>query len=281
MKYQLVNGKFYEVGALVLQSDNRGFNYGDGFFESIRVSNGKAPFIQLHWERLQRACKILGFEIANGFSLGTFNSYVVALARKNQEPNCRVKFLGFRSGSGRYLPTNSELGWCMTTMELENSHYQLNKKGLQVCESKSTTINPPPQSTFKSTNALPYVLASIEAKKKGFDDCFLNDAEGFLAEATSSNLFIVRNNMLQTPDLSNGGVAGVMRNVVLAVASEFGFKAKESLLKFEDVLAADECFLTNATRGIQWVGAIDKKRFFKKAAEKLTDGINQKFGLIS
>ena len=280
-RYQVFNGQYFPENEPLVHATNRGFNYGDGFFESIRVSNGKAPFIQLHWNRLQRACQILQITIPEELTLKTFHNQVLFLADRNGESNSRIRFQGFRQGAGRYTPEASQLGWSITSLPLETSHYVLNKTGLKVEVCRTHTINPAPQSTFKSTNSIPYVLASIEKQKRGLDDVFLTDSEGFLAEATGSNIFLVKDKMLLTPDLSNGGVAGVMRNVVIAVAKEAGFQIKEGLLKMDDALEADECFLTNATRGLQWVGAINKKRYFKRISSKLTDTINQKFVLIS
>lgn len=281
MKYQIHNGKFYQADENWIDSSNRGFNFGDGFFESIRVSNGKAPFIQSHWKRLKRACNILQINIPESLTLKTFNNQILLLAQKNGERNSRVRFQGFREGAGRYAPDQSVLGWSVVSMELGSSKYELNKTGLKAGLCDTITINPPPQSTFKSTNAIPYVLAALEAKKRGWDDCFLMDAQGFLAEATGSNLFLVQGNEITTPDLSNGGVAGVMRDVVLNTSIEIGLEPKVGLLKFEDVMDADECLLTNATKGVQWVGAIEKKRFFKKKTERLTDCLNLKFGLFN
>lgn len=281
MKYQVYNGQFFPSEDCLIHVSNRGFNYGDGFFESVRVCNGRVPFISLHWKRLNKACKTLHISIPESFDAKAFGRQVLALAEKNGEANSRIRFQGFRKGAGRYAPEESVLGWSMTSLKIESSHYSLNKAGLKIGLCETHTINPAPQSSFKSTNSIPYVLASIEAKKRGWDDCFLKDAEGFLAEATASNIFLVQGKTIITPDLSNGGVAGVMRDVLLSVAPELGLQTKVGLVSLDDVLEADECFLTNATRGIQWVAAINKKRFFKREAEKLTDHLNRKFGLIS
>ena len=278
-RFQLLNGEFYSADKSLIHSSNRGFAFGDGFFESIRVSNGKAPFIKLHWQRLQHACSILGITVPNEFDLKSFNAQVLNLASKNGYENARIRFQGFRKGAGKYGPEESVLGWSMICQPMETSHFELNKVGLKAGLCQTHTINPAPQSSFKSTNAIPYILAAIEAKKQGWDDCFLTDTEGFLVEATASNIFLVTGRELLTPNLKNGGVAGVMRKVVKDVALESGFKVKAELLKFEDVLKADECFLTNATRGIQWVGAVGKKRYFKKTSAKLVAHINSQFGL--
>lgn len=280
-RYQLFNGKAYAESENLIHASSRGLYFGDGFFESVRIFNGKAPFVKLHWHRVLRACKTLQIDIPESLTLQSFNQHMLALAKLNGEPNARVRFQGFRSGSGRYTPTDNQLAWSMLSQPMESAKYELNKKGLTVAVCNTHTINPAPQSSFKSSNSIPYVLGSIYTQKHGLDDCFLLDSEGFLAEATGSNIFLVKGKRLLTPDLSNGGVAGVMRNVVAVEAQKLGFEVAEGLFRIEDVLEADECFLSNATRGLQWVAAVNKKRYFKKAAEKLVDSINQNYIAVS
>ena len=280
-RYQLFNGKAYPEEDNLIHASSRGLYFGDGFFESVRLFNGRAPFVHLHWKRILRACQTLQIEIPETFTLQAFNQHILALAKLNEEPNSRVRFQGFRSGSGRYSPDNDQLAWSMLSQPMESDQYELNKKGLTVAVCNTHTINPAPQSSFKSSNSIPYVLGSIFTRKHGLDDCFLLDAEGFLAEATGSNIFLVKNQKLLTPDLSNGGVAGVMRNVVVQQATKMGFQVEAGLLRIEDAIDADECFLSNATRGIQWVAAVGKKRYFKKVSERLVSSINQTHVAIS
>jgi branched-subunit amino acid aminotransferase/4-amino-4-deoxychorismate lyase len=277
--YLLFNGQLQQDGERLLPVTNRGFCYGDGFFESMLVSNGRIPFLQGHWQRLLRVCKFLRIQIPESFTQERFNQFALGLVEKNGLTNARIRFQGYRMGKGRYAPENNLLGWSMVCQGLESSGYQLNKKGLHVEVCTTHSINPAPQSSFKSSNSLPYVLGGIFASENKLDDCFLLDCEGFIAEATGSNVFLLKGNELVTPDLSNGGVSGVMRSVVLQEAHTFGLKTTSELVSFEDVLEADECFFTNASKGIQWIGAVGKKRFYKRGAEKLINHINAKFQL--
>lgn len=278
---QLVNGKFLLTSDGVLRTDNRGFCYGDGFFESMRVSKGNVPFLRGHWKRLLRVTAFLRMELPSSFTEQMFGAYAMELAMRNGFENARIRFQGYRMGAGRYSPENNMLGWSMICQPLESSEYQLNKTGLNVGFCTSHTINPAPQSSFKTSNSLPYVMGGIFASENGFDDCFLLDVRGNVAEATGSNVFLLKGNKLMTPDLSNGGVAGVMRTVVLREATDLGLTTSQIKMRKEDVLEADECFLTNATRGIQWVGAVEKKRYFKRCSSRFTDHINRKFDLLS
>ena len=278
---QLFNGEFYPEGTPLLPVSNRGFSYGDGFFESMRISNGRLPLVNGHWSRLERACKLLQIQIPESVNRKSFERYVLELTAKNGFKNARIRFQGFRMGEGRYAPEQSLLGWSMVCQPTESPEYKLNAVGLHVEVCKTHSINPAPQSSFKSSNSLPYVLGGIYASNNHLDDCFLLDAEGFIAEATGSNVFILKGENLVTPDLSNGGVPGVMRAVVLDQADHLGLSVDESLITIEDVLEADECFLTNAAKGIQWVGAVGKKRFYKRCSAKLTDQINLRLGLFN
>lgn len=277
MKYQLLNGVEERLESNLIHASNRGFSYGDGFFESMRVSNGKVLFADLHWKRLVHACEVLRISIPENFTIKSFRSEANRLALLNQEPNSRIRFQGFRSGSGRYTPESSILGWSMVSEPLNSAAYELNKKGLTIGICESHSINPLPQSGFKSCNSVPYVLGGIYAAEKGWDDCLMQDSEGFIAEGTGSNVFLVQGNRLITPDLQNGGVPGVMRSLILHEGANLGFEVVQQLVREEDLLLADECFLSTATRGITWVGAFQKKRFFKKVSTKLVSHINKKY----
>ncbi|MFT4544360.1 MAG: branched-subunit amino acid aminotransferase/4-amino-4-deoxychorismate lyase [Bacteroidia bacterium] len=280
-QFQLFNGVFHPTDEALLSVNNRGFTYGDGFFESMRVSNGKAPLINGHWQRLERVTSFMRISIAPELNLRSFNQFALQLAGKNGYSNARIRFQGYRIGAGKYTPEESKLGWCMICEPNEESYYSLNKKGLRLDVCKSHVINPAPQSSFKTSNSLPYVLGGIYAKENGLDDCFLIDGKGNVAEATGSNVFLVKENMLITPDLVSGGVGGVMRSLVMQEASAVGLSVNAKTITREDILNADECFLTNASTGIQWVGAVGKKRYFKRAASKLTEHINAKFDLVN
>ncbi|MCB9192092.1 MAG: aminotransferase class IV [Flavobacteriales bacterium] len=277
MKYQMFNGELVGEDENLIHVSNRGFRYGDGFFESMRLSNGKLLFSDLHWKRLVLACDVLRIKIPSDLTPEVLRSKALQLAKANQEPNSRIRFQGFRSGSGRYNPESSVLSWAMVSEPIDEPTYSLNKRGITIGICNGHSINPLPQSGFKSCNSVPYVLGSIYAQEHGWDDCLLLDAEGFIAEGTGSNVFLVQGKALITPDLQHGGVPGVMRTVLLHEAQTLGFEILPQLVKEDDLLEADECFLSTATRGIVWVGAFGKKRYFKRVAEQLVKHINAKY----
>lgn len=278
-RFLLHNGQFLDDDDRLVEATNRSFRYGDGFFESMRMFNGQIPFVHLHWMRLQRAAAYLHIPLPNGFTAGGLHEYAKQLSSKNGLPNARIRFQGYRSGGWLYTPDSSRMEWVMTCEPMASGPYELNKVGLHVEICTSHRINPAPQSSFKSNNSLPYVMGGIFARQHGLDDCFLLDANSNIAEATGSNVFLQKGAELITPDLLHGGVPGVMRSVVIDEAKKIGFTVTERPVQVSELALADECFLTNASKGIQWVGAVGRKRYFKKFAAKLVTSINRSFGL--
>lgn len=278
-KQILFNGVLFSQDEPLLELSNRGLCYGDGFFESMRIVNGKIPFARQHWQRIEKTCAFLRIQIPPSFTEKKFTQYAGRLASENKLPNARIRFQAYRKGQGRYTPKQSTLGWSMICEPVNSTQFELNEKGLCVDVCKQYQINPAPQSWYKVSNSLPYVLGGMFAVDNALDDCFLLDNQGFIAEATASNVFLLKSNHLVTPDLSNGGVFGVMRAVVMQIAPATGLTVSTALITHQDVLEADECFLTNATQGIRWVGAVGKKRFYKRGAQRLIDYINKTYQL--
>jgi len=128
-----------------------------------------------------------------------------------------------------------------------------------------------PLSNHKTGNALIYVLASMYAEQMEFDDVLILNQHGRIADATSSNLFIIKNNQIITPPNIEAGIMGVYRQYLLDVLPKGNFNCIEKPISLQDVLDADECFLTNAIQGIVGV----KKCRSKLYSAILTNQIKQ------
>ena len=121
---------------------------------------------------------------------------------------------------------------------------------------------------------LPYIMAALAAKEKGLDDLFLTDQRGQILESSSCNVFVISNGVLYTPGLEEGCLAGTMRMQIINLALANGIKVYESSLMPQHLLAADEIILTNAIRGINWVGGYRTKRYQNNIARKLVVLLN-------
>lgn len=265
-----LNGHFVEREQLALGL-NRAFKFGDGLFETIRLINGQPQLMRLHLDRLQRGMNFLKLQTDDRY-FERLTEEAEKLIRKNRIFKGGVlRIYVFRSGLGKYTPEQNEAEYLIETESISQNEYELNPVGLRIDIAENVRISPSPFTCLKSLNALPYVMASIEKEERQFDDLILHNESKQLVEATSSNLFLIREEKLQTPPLSSGCLNGVMRNRLIHVAPSLGLKVEEVSLHANDLLQADEVFLTNSISGIRWVGAFQKKRYFHNWAKKLVE----------
>ena len=267
----LVNDEFVHADQPILKASNRGFKFGDGIFESMRMCNGKLQFAELHADRLRAAMKAIKLD---GYTL--FDDYFLRqktseLAKKNKfNGNVRFRLTVYRDGEGLYTPMSNKPGYLLEATALTDGNYELNQKGLiiDVYDELTKPINK--LSNYKTTNALLYVMAGLYQKQHKLDEAIILNQNGFLCESTSSNVFIVYEKQIYTPALSEGCIAGVMRSVVLKLAKMNDIPLIEAQISPEILKEADEVFVTNASWGIRWVMGYGKKRYFNEMAKSIT-----------
>ena len=274
------NGEIISESAFLVSPQSRAFRYGDGFFETIRTSNGLPLFLDAHWQRLQRTAKFLHMEMPKGLTKDKFVKMIADVCAANAAPHSRLRIQFYRKGEGTYKPHTNECDWIMQCSPLAASVYKGNDKRLTIGIYPTCPVPLAPLGNHKTVNALPYVLASIYAHDKKWDDALLLNSEGFITEATSSNLFLVKGNEVLTPDLSKGGLPGVMRARFIELAQKNGFEVKTVSITAKEMLWADECLLTNAISGVQWVLAFGQKRYFHRHADVFIKQLNQLAGLV-
>jgi branched-chain amino acid aminotransferase len=269
------NGELLPDDSILLTVANRAFRYGDGLFESMRLMKGKLKFAELHAERLQKgmkALKIDGYSQADSWFL---REKVEELARRNKIKHGRLRLTVFRDAEGLYTPTQNKMAYCLEIQPLDEPRYFLNERGLIM---DTYTELPKPLnwlSNIKTCNSLIYVMAGIYKQQNKLDDVFLINQNRYLCEANSSNIFVWYQNHLYTPALSEGCVEGVMRRVVIQLALDNNLPVTEAQINPEILNQADEVFLTNATKGIQWVMGYGVKRYFNRISKSLMDELNK------
>lgn len=272
------NGHHIRRDNFSLSTTNRAFRYGDGVFESMRVSRGQIPWLDHHYQRLTKSITALQMNMPDKWSGEYFENTIKALFHANHNPQCsaRVRFSVFRNDGGLYTPFTNNASFLIESEAIDQEHYVLNTKGISVVPytdiKKAFNILSP----FKSINAQLYVLAAIFKRNLGFGDALILNEEGMVAEATSSNVFIYKSGKLITPALSQACIAGVMRAVVIEIAHQQGIAIIETRISLEDLASAEEVFLTNAVQGIRWVKEFKGKRFGNQLAAKLTDQLNER-----
>lgn len=259
---------------LTFGTSNRSFRYGDGLFESIRFYKGNPLHLHLHLHRLSIGANLLGIK---GVSLIT-EEVVRSQIKKLSELNAvtlsgKARLQVYRKDGGLYKPNSNFCDWFLEVEALPEEKYTLNQKGLFLGVYKDLPKPMNILSGIKTTNALNYVMAGVFANANGYDDAILINQQGNLVEATSSNLFIVKGNNIVTPPLTEGPVEGIMRQIITETSIK-NYNVIQSPITMVMLEKADEIFISNAIKGIQWVVGFDKQRYFNRVARLLTDEIN-------
>ena len=270
------NGKFVQVDDIRYEDIKRGFSFGDGAFESIKIINGKPVFLVHHLKRLNSAIKRLKLCTDQPLHLNYIESIIIDLLRLNEiYEGGVVRISVYRSGKGTYLPKTNDLSYIIETFKLKENLYSTNKKGLKI-DVYDDILKPLNMlSPYKLANAQLYVLASVYFKENQLDDALIKNENGNIIETTSSNLFISSNGVLYTPALSEGCVGGIMRMQVINLAITNGMLVYENPIQIQHLLSADEIIITNSIKGIRWVGQYKDKRYYNSLASKLTDLLNR------
>ena len=130
-------------------------------------------------------------------------------------------------------------------------------------------------SNIKSTNCLIYTVAGIFARENELDDVILINEDKHVVESVSSNVFLIKGDKLITPTIESGCLRGVIRKNILKIASKAGLEVEERDFSPFEIQRADEMFLTNAIKGIQWVASFKKKSFTNDKAKALLVELNK------
>ncbi len=274
MNFVVFNGEISSQ-TLLLSPNNRAFRYGDALFESMRMIHGRIPFLSEHLVRLQKGMKILELLPCDCLQKKNLEALILNLCEKNEiKSSARIRITVFRKEGGLYTPEDNGFDYIIESEKIENDEFELKQKGLIIGISQKYRRNYSPLSEIKSTNALINVLAAKEAEKQKLDDLLLMNDNGAIAEALSSNLFIIKDKQIFTPPLSDGAMDGVMRRQVSRLAKNVGLQLRVQSLYPRDLEEADEIFLTNAVRGIIKVKGYKNKRYFSTLTSKLIRELN-------
>lgn len=276
-----VNGEMVPADAAVFSAENRGFRYGDGLFETMRYRDGELMFTDLHLDRVRKGMRTLKLEGYSQLDKYFLREKVEELVRRNKTgPSARVRLGIYRQGGGLYAPETNKMGYVLQVSKLTDTAYAGNSRGLIVDVYDEVTKPVTALSGLKTCNSLPFVLAGVFKNQHKLDDVLLLNQHGFLCEAISSNVFVVYQNRLFTPALSEGCVAGVMRQVVMHLAKKHDLDLVEAQISPQVLNEAEEVFLTNAVQGIRWVMGYNRKRYFNEMYRFLLNALNQVKGTL-
>jgi branched-chain amino acid aminotransferase len=223
--YAYVNGRFVEESQATVSIFDRGFLYGDGVFETMRIYGGRVFRALPHFERLFDGLRAL--EIESPFSPEELWAVCRALVRYNSVTDGVARV---------YLTRDSVTATAQARVFMPREMRAI----------VSSLRVDPRLSRFKTANRLPYILAQREAARAGVDEAVMLNAAGHVVEFTTGNLFVVNEGTLFTPPLEDGALPGVTRRAVLGLAAENGVPVRERSFGPEFLDTAYEVFATNS-----------------------------------
>jgi len=256
------NGNLIKDSAFQISPNNRSFRYGDGCFETMKVINGNLQLRDYHFDRLFASLSLLQFEVPKYFTREYLLENILNLVKKNHHQKlARIRLVIYRGNGGLYDPENHFPNCLIQSWELNPANNVLNENGLITDVFMGAKKVGDDYSSIKSNNYLGYAMAALWVKRQKLNDAFLLNAFERVADATIANVFIIKDGIIKTPLLTEGGINGIMRKVLIERVSTIGMQIEETTISVEDLLDADELILSNSIYGIRWVKQFKNKTF--------------------
>lgn len=270
MEYFICNSKLCKYELAILSANNRGLRFGDGLFETMKSLNGQLQFADEHFARLWKGLQILQFNIPKHFTPEILEEEIRELLKKNDHRKiARIRITVFRGDGGLYDAINHTPNYLIQTWQLPDEAGNWNSNGLVLGIYTDVKKSCDILSNLKHNNFLPYVMAALHAKKQKWNDAIILNTAGRLCDTTIANIFLIKDEVIYTPALAEGCIAGVMRKNIINRLVVANYKVSEVLLTVDDLLAADEAFLTNSIYNIRWVQGIDDKKYVNTQTQKI------------
>jgi branched-chain amino acid aminotransferase len=253
-----INGKYRDETEAVISVFDHGLLYGDGIFEGIRAYHGRVFKLKEHIDRLFYSAKAILLRIP--LSHAEVMAAVVDTCRQNDVQDAYIRLVVTRGVGTLGLNPNrcQDPSVIIIAGKIQLYPPELYQNGMEIItvptvRNLHSALNP----AIKSLNYLNNILAKIEANNAGCEEAIMLNSEGFVAECTGDNVFVVKENHVLTPPLTAGALYGITRKVVLELATELGYKIAETNLTRYDLFNAEECFLTGTGAELVPVVRID------------------------
>ena len=243
-----VNGQYLPANEASISVFDRGLNYGDGIFETLRTYKGEIFALGLHIERLRKALKKLAIPLKDDEAC-----WKIILKRllelnslKEEDSYIRITITRGTDFGGLNSDMKTEPNMIVVNKPLRSSIKDQQKNGIKGTILDVRGKSPYMLTNIKSLNFLPNVLGKMEVLAMGIDEGFFLSTKGSLTEGTTTNIFLIKGNELLTPPVEDGLLPGVTRDIVIDLAGQKGLEVTERGFDKEEVLHSDEAFVTNS-----------------------------------
>lgn len=273
-----INGEFVPKSQAKVSVFDHGFLYGDGVFEGIRSYGGRVFMLDEHLDRLYESAKSIWLTIP--IDKEQMKEAILQTLRTNKLRDAYIRVVVSR-GEGdlgldpRKCPKPNVI---IITDRIELFPNELYERGIEmvtvsVRRNSPQALNP----NIKSLNYLNNILAKIEAINAGKPEGLMLTIDGYVAEGTGENIFVIKRGELFTPPAYMGILKGITRQVVMNLAREMGYPVWETVLTLHDVYTADECFITGTAAEIVPVVKLDGRTIGEGVPGPITKALIQKF----
>ncbi len=264
------DGKIIKSGEPVFAADDKSYRYGDGLFETIKMTNGEMPLFDLHMDRLFSSIKLLEFSTSSIFTADKLKSDIISICKKNGcAAMARIRLSVSRGNGGIYEQDRDRLHYLIECWPGNPATNQLNENGLVIGVFPHARKSMDLFSKLKSANYLPYTMAARFAKQQHWNDSLVLNTEGNITDSSIANVFFIKGESIFTPASGQGGVDGVMRKYLIGQIRNAGLNLEERPVPPDEAADADEIFLTNAMNGIRWVNNFENKIFTNQKTRSL------------
>ncbi len=269
-KFIFLNDKIIPDTEGNISTNDRGFLYGDGIYETFRSYKGKPFKLAEHLERMRHSAKQL--RISFDYTNADIGERINELVEMNCSQDAYIRItLSRGTGGGRLqMVDNINPTTLIQVKPLTPYDSKLYDEGMSLIVSNCRRSTSSPIYCHKSSNLLTSILLKEEAKKRSAHEAIIMNTDEYVAECVVSNIFLVSNGNVVTPSLNTNILSGITRRTVLDICKDSRIPAGEELLKVEALLNADEVFITNSLMEIMPVSKIENYKIGKRIPGNIT-----------
>lgn len=272
-----LNGSLVPKDQHLFKAGNRAFLYGDQLFSTIRFENGKLFFWEDHYFRMMGSACMLRMEIPIHLNMDFLQEEILKTIEANSltNKNVRVRLSLYRTDGGLYMPVERTLDYLIEVEELAFDFFTINPSGLNIDVFHDHQKPVQVLSNIKGGNSMVSVLSAIYADENNLSESIILNVNSNICETTASNIFVVKNKEVYTPPIGAGCVEGIVRKKLIENCSSWGYNVVEKEMKPFELIRADEVFLTNSIKGIQWVETYKNKKYQNEVSSDIFNKLNE------
>lgn len=273
MKIFSLDFKIVDPSEAVVPVMDRGFLYGDSVYEAVRTYRGTIPFLlDRHFTRLLRSAERI--ELSIPFGVDQLFSHVVECVRAAKNPDSYIRIVVSRGTDNRFslIPQPSLRPRTIILVDhihtYPSSYYEVGIRAalVSVRRNLKTALDP----NIKSGNYLNNMLALVEAQRRNATEAIMLNHEDYVTEATTSNVFMVKNGVLITPAVESGLLEGISRALLKEIIQKEGIRFEERAIPRAEFVSAEEAFITGTTKEIMPIAELDGKPIGKGVPGEVT-----------